>query len=106
MMRTVIVIALLIAKINMAKIIDLNGILDINITTQGIINNNQCNINSNANSIIIPAISNCTTIQCTTIQCTTINCTTINCTTVRCNQVKCSKCNNCVYDSYNSDCKD
>lgn len=84
----------------MPKIIDYTNILDVSITENGIINANQCNIEVSPNTLNIPTIQNCTTIQCNTvqcntIQCTTIECTTIDCTTIACNNVRCSQCSKC-----------
>ena len=79
----------------MPKVIDYTNIFDVLITENGIINAEQCNIEVSPNTLNIPTIQNCTTIQCNTVQCTTIECTTIQCTTINCNNVQCNQCYKC-----------
>lgn len=79
----------------MSATIDITGILDLDITTNGIgATANQC-VPEQGGNLTSPTIS-----QCTTINCTTVNCTTIDCTTVQCS-IK-----DCRCDCNESDCKD
>ena len=79
----------------MPKVIDYTNILDVLITENGIINAEQCNVEISPNTLNIPTIQNCTTIQCNVVQCTTTQCTTVQCTTINCNDVLCSQCYKC-----------
>ena len=79
----------------MPKVIDYTNILDVLITENGIINAEQCNVEVSPNTLNIPTIQNCTTIQCNIVQCTTTECTTTQCTTINCNNVQCSQCHQC-----------
>ena len=79
----------------MPKVIDYTNILDVLITENGIINAEQCNVEISPNTLNIPTIQNCTTIECNIVQCTTTECTTTQCTTIDCNNVQCSQCRRC-----------
>lgn len=92
----------------MSATIDITGILDLDITTNGIgATASQCTPTQGAN-LTTPTIQNCTTVDCTTVDCTTINCTTIQCTTIDCTTIQCGQCVADAYDIHESAdaCKD
>lgn len=88
--------------------IDITGILDLSITTNGINNGSTQCTPSQGTDLNTSQIQNCTTVNCTTVDCTTVDCTTINCTTVNCTTINCTtvECSQCIHDYYDEDCKD
>ena len=78
----------------MSTSININGILDLTISTNGIINaSGQCTPGTGS-TLTTYSIQDCTTINCTTVQCNTVQCYS-----------NCSYDNNCQH-SYDSDCRD